>query len=244
MKGIPLPGEPAIIVPVSDLPFLAREINDAHRQMVFHGKSMLLEAKRAGDFLLEAKKKVKHGEFKGWIERNCECSYVTATKYMNVARRSENFDLETFEGGIDAFLGYGKPRETKSAPAAPFTREDASYLLKINALAEQGSTEGERSVARSKLEAFAKGFDASACDLVTQAKQMLPDWEKSDAQIQQEARHRKAEEQDAEIQALKERISKMKARSAVLIQDYKGKTKDELVELCVSLTLKNEGYFE
>ena len=102
-----------------DLPFLASEVNDAHRQVTFHAKGMLLEAKRAGEALIEAKKLCKHGEFKAWVEDNCRCSYTTAAEYMRVARvaSTKNLDLQMFDGGVRAFLDAFRDRENAKPQA-------------------------------------------------------------------------------------------------------------------------------
>ena len=47
-----LRGSNMLPIIVVDLPFLAREVNDAHAQTHHHAKGMLLEAKRTGDALL------------------------------------------------------------------------------------------------------------------------------------------------------------------------------------------------
>ncbi|WP_421697542.1 DUF3102 domain-containing protein [Ancylobacter sp.] len=147
------------IEPVIDLPFLAREINDAHRQVLFHGKSMLMEAKRAGEALLDAKRTVEHGKFKAWIKANCGCSYESAKEYMRVAKHSKRVDLHLFDGGIRAFLD-AIAAERQSEPSTPreFSREDAERALKFHALATRGATEGEQAAASSKLASFAKEF--------------------------------------------------------------------------------------
>lgn len=132
--------------------YLAGKINAAHRGVIGSGKMMLAYAHDAGQYLIAAKGMLQHGEFKAWIERHCTCSYITATKYMNVARRSEGFDLETFEGGVDAFLGYSKPKTPCPTPT-DLSQDDASHVMKLHAMVERGATEGERDVARRKLEA-------------------------------------------------------------------------------------------
>ena len=115
---------------VIDLPFLAGEINDAHRQVTVHARGMLLEAKRAGDALLAAKAKVKHGEFKAWVEGHTRLSDRTSQEYMRVSKLAKNADLRAFEGGVRAFLeAHAKPRAIPTSTLPPFTAEDAERLL-------------------------------------------------------------------------------------------------------------------
>ncbi len=166
------------LAPKINLPFLAGEVNDAHRQVTFHGKSMLMEAKRAGEALLKAKAMVRHGEFKAWIETNCRCSYPRAAKYMRIAKC---IGVDTFEGGIDAFLdAHATPRKSPAEPAGalsasicPFTHDDAEHALKLARMAGSGN-ENEAAVAQTKLDRFAEGFGMTGEEAQARAEKMLP----------------------------------------------------------------------
>lgn len=113
---------------------------------------MLRWAETAGIHLLKVKEKVRHGEFKAWVEANCQCSYPRAAKYMQVAKLSKNIDPDTFDGGIDAFLeAHAKPRPKTPCPTVTtIDRDDAAHALKLQALVERGTTEAERDVAQRK----------------------------------------------------------------------------------------------
>lgn len=96
---------------------------------------------------------------------------------MRVARRSENVRADIFEGSINAFLDAHATKRAPSATPAPpsFTKDEAEYVLKINARAERG-VDGERDVAARKLEKIAAEHgmpDAAA--LVEKARAMVPD---------------------------------------------------------------------
>lgn len=129
--------------------FHARKIDTAHREVIYAGKSMLTWAKDAGRHLLMVKEKVRHGEFKAWVEANCACSYRTAAEYMQVAKNAE---LRTFDPdmSINAFLeACAKPRPKTPCPTVTtIDRDDAAHALKLRALVERGSTEAERDVAK------------------------------------------------------------------------------------------------
>lgn len=124
---------------VSHRPARARKIDTAHREVVYAGKSMLTWAKDAGRHLLMVKEKVRHGEFKAWVEANCACSYRTAAEYMQVAKNAE---LRTFDPdmSINAFLeACAKPRPKTPCPTvttidrgriAAFW-DDAAHALKL-----------------------------------------------------------------------------------------------------------------
>lgn len=135
------------------LEFHARKIDTAHREVIYAGKSMLRWAETAGIHLLKVKEKVQHGEFKAWIEANCECSYDRAMRYMRVAKLSQKVgDLPNFDGGIDAFLeAHSTPRPKTPCPTVTtIDRDDAVHALKLQALVERGTTEAERVVAQRK----------------------------------------------------------------------------------------------
>ncbi|WP_337996267.1 hypothetical protein [Oleispirillum naphthae] len=116
---------------------LARDINYAHGSILEATSSMLKWARRAGEFLIEAKKQCPHGTFKDWVEANTRVKYDTAKEYMQVAKRSKTVDLHLFDGGIRAFLDATRERPTTKPSAASnlpaFTQDDAEYALKIAA---------------------------------------------------------------------------------------------------------------
>ncbi|MFG1237326.1 hypothetical protein V5F63_08955 [Xanthobacter autotrophicus DSM 597] len=115
---------------------------------------MLRWAETAGIHLLKVKEKVQHGEFKAWIEANCEAPYDTAVQYMRVAKiaTSKNVEVHNFDGGIDAFLeAHSTPRPKTPCPTVTtIDRDDAAHALKLQALVERGTTEAERDVAQRK----------------------------------------------------------------------------------------------
>lgn len=160
---------------VIDLPFLAGEINDAHKQVQFHGRSMLYEAKRAGEALLQAKGRIPHGGFKVWIGENCRCSYSQASKYMRVVKSvaGDTFDDDRLDATIEGFLGYEKkPAPEPTSPTLDQTA--AERVLKIAALAERG-TDGEKEAAKRQLDRLAAEYGKGADDMVADAMVVLPD---------------------------------------------------------------------
>lgn len=157
---------------IRPLDALARDINYAHGSILEAASSMLKWAQRAGQHLIEAKKQCPHGTFKDWVEANTKVKYVTAAEYMRVARvaKAKNLDLQTFDGGIRAFLDQHRdqPNATTKAPASnlpTFTQDDAEYALKIAARIDS-DFEGEREVAKAKLEGFAKGLGMTGEELL------------------------------------------------------------------------------
>lgn len=140
---------------------LAGIINTAQKNIEYHAKSMLFEAKEAGEALLEAKAQLKHGEFKPWVEANCSVKWSMAKRYMQVARQWEQrattvafSDLS--EMSIRQFLDIkDKPKaQTKrgaaSAPVGDTKKIDDHRVMKVATMAMRG-TEGEKQAANSIL---------------------------------------------------------------------------------------------
>jgi hypothetical protein len=139
---------------------------------------MLTYAKLAGEALLEAKEAVGHGRFKRWIEENCECSYAQSAAYMRVARvtQSKNLQVQTFDGGIRAFLdAHAKPRKVRQVEEESVkpSADDFDHARKLAALRDRGATPNEREVAGRKLARFAQTFNMSADVLETKADEQL-----------------------------------------------------------------------
>jgi hypothetical protein len=63
-------------------------------------------------------------------------------------------------------------RRPKAPPS--FTRDDAEYALKLNALAERG-VDGERETAKRKLDNHAKAYGMTAEEMVEKANALHPD---------------------------------------------------------------------
>ncbi len=65
---------------------LATQINDEHRLAEDAARSAVDHALRAGELLIEAKGRMKHGEWLPWLEQHCEASPRTVQRYIQVAR--------------------------------------------------------------------------------------------------------------------------------------------------------------
>jgi hypothetical protein len=142
---------------------LATKINKAQANIKFHSKSMLLEAKAAGEALIEAKKKCEHGEFKKWVEKNTEVSYTQSKYYMQVAKQwNQKAATATFSDltdmSIREFLGKkDKPKEPTLRSTSKISKgikksasPDLDRALKLAPLAYRG-VGGEKQVAEKKL---------------------------------------------------------------------------------------------
>lgn len=80
---------------VSDLPTLAKRINEEHAAVTLAITEGLQHAMTAGDLLLEAKAKVKHGQWLPWLRENCAISERTAQLYMRVARERPMLEMKS-----------------------------------------------------------------------------------------------------------------------------------------------------
>ena len=65
---------------------LVEKADRLHRKAEAARKDMARYAKQAGDHLLAAKKKLKHGKWKPWIKKHFHASYETAVIYMRLAK--------------------------------------------------------------------------------------------------------------------------------------------------------------
>jgi hypothetical protein len=66
---------------------LADRINQHHAAAVKHAESAIEHARAAGELLLEAKNRCKHGEWLNWLAENVDVSQKTAWQYMRIAER-------------------------------------------------------------------------------------------------------------------------------------------------------------
>lgn len=76
-----------------DLMIRGEAINDAHRHARKFAESAIDYAIRCGQLLLEAKDKVKHGEWQQWVSGSCDFNGRQARRYMQAAKRSSTSEL-------------------------------------------------------------------------------------------------------------------------------------------------------
>ncbi len=103
----------------SELKKLAKEANKHHQEVRGHLISALDHARQCGEFLIKAKKLVKHGQWQRWLRKNFSFSYETAADYMRVARywndprmleaRQEGYNFTSIEG----VLGFLREKRTE-----------------------------------------------------------------------------------------------------------------------------------
>lgn len=73
----------------------AQRINDLHERAMVLAQGSVTCAIVAGLELLAQKAELAHGEFEGWVEKNCTFARCTAFRYVALARRvTERFKLK------------------------------------------------------------------------------------------------------------------------------------------------------
>ena len=76
---------------------LAQRANQLHDQVETQLRATVLIAKQCGEVLVEAKSKVKHGEWLDWLESNFAASHQTACAYMRIAKCWESHLAHLFD---------------------------------------------------------------------------------------------------------------------------------------------------
>ena len=116
---------PADQIKVRDrgLDLLADEIRRHHKAVERHARSMLDEAIAAGEALIEAKGRLRHGEFGPFIAY-CGTSRRSASLYMKLAREKGNvaiLEASSIREALEALGGRRRPqrREFVFDPAGP-----------------------------------------------------------------------------------------------------------------------------
>ncbi len=228
------------VVLVETTEHLADKINICHRAVIDSGKTMLAYAANAGRMLIAVKGMLKHGEFKPWIEKNCAFSYERAKVYMRVSKKvaCDPFEIDQ---SIDAFLGVERKPSTPHPTPTVFTHVDAEHALKLHVMAIRGATEAERDVAGRKLESFAATFGRMAGDIVFEAQDILPDYEKTAKQVRVEKAEAEAQAAKAEAATLRAQLEAIQSRINQLRTDCMGMTREALEEAYIGLVLEREG---
>jgi hypothetical protein len=65
---------------------LGQSIREKHASMLRAFKASVVTAIEVGELLVEAKKRVGHGNFEGWVKDHCGFSYRSARRYTQMAR--------------------------------------------------------------------------------------------------------------------------------------------------------------
>ena len=77
------------------LPILAEKISRAHTAARRHASKSLEHAIMAGEWLIEAKEQLKHGEWMPWLRDNIDISDRAVRMYMRLARHKDVMDTKS-----------------------------------------------------------------------------------------------------------------------------------------------------
>jgi len=120
----------------NSLEHLADQICEKHQQVRTATRSGVERGIEAGTLLIEAKDKVKHGEWSRWLRDSCDISERTARLYMQLARSRETLeDLAnlTIEGAAKLLA---KPKSEPSFNSGPEAKRQRLAVLKVDAATE------------------------------------------------------------------------------------------------------------
>lgn len=98
-----IPQTPTVSVEQLELTSLADQINAAHLEVEQSYRRALQAAYVAGQALLEAKRRLNHGEFLPWLSANCQFSERSAQRYMAIAQHWEPLQLESKSATVADF---------------------------------------------------------------------------------------------------------------------------------------------
>ena len=123
IKAPPATPLPAVRPSPADL---AKRINEKYSEMVSHFRTGVQRAIEIGELLEQAKDRVGHGNFEGWLSANCQLSPSTARRYMKLAedraKIEEQLKLETQQSGKSVKLtdlNLTSARRLLAAPKPP-----------------------------------------------------------------------------------------------------------------------------
>lgn len=112
---------------------IAPTLNAWHADILGMHSDAKETAAQIGEKLVEVKEDLKHGEFKPWIETNCEFSHDMANKYMKVwtlksERRSEFDGATSIRDALSKAKPAPKPKPNKKVNETELDRKIAGFL--------------------------------------------------------------------------------------------------------------------
>lgn len=167
----------AMIIPKNTLD--AQRMNKLHQEiegaeLTAKEKELTAKEKAAelGDMLIAKKAELKHGEFMPWVEANCSFKRQRAQDYMKVAKaKYQSAGNFARCESIAAVLALGKKPKAPKPTFQP-TTDDLKTMANLKTLAERGATEGERTAAQSKLDAYASAFGDAKDEVIEKAAEV------------------------------------------------------------------------
>lgn len=116
-----------IINASADMAVLINEINIEHASALKHAGRAIEHAKRAGMLLIEAKRRLPHGQWLPWLEANVSVSDRQAQRYM-AAAKGKPTTVKAIKNDIVSHLPSWLPTGGKLA-MCDFTADGCDYLM-------------------------------------------------------------------------------------------------------------------
>lgn len=153
MTIIDMPPTIRSTVPLSDqslrLIVLEQAIKDSRREIEQAVEKVGREVVRIGEWLLESKSLVPHGQWETWVLGNVGISLTTARNYMNVAQRFKSATLAGYQQAALYIL---------AAPSTPAPARDAAAQLAAGRGADDPVTSREAKVLKAAPDAIRQRY--------------------------------------------------------------------------------------
>jgi hypothetical protein len=122
---------------------LGSKIKALHAEVIEAGRNVVRKAIEAGVALIEAKGKVRHGEWLPWLKRCCGFSERTAQDYMKLARHRQKVE-EKLKSALGADFGLkdalrmvdddGNTQKEDAGPLGRYQKARAALIKKLGKL--------------------------------------------------------------------------------------------------------------
>src|SRR6516162_3810147 len=111
---------PAVAPADMKLPELTRAIKDKVAQITSHLRTSVACAIETGALLIEAKKRVGHGNFERWVADNCQLSPATARRWMELAEKRPELEKQLTAKSLNlSDLNLSSARRLIASPPPP-----------------------------------------------------------------------------------------------------------------------------
>jgi hypothetical protein len=172
---------PAPTPPPADmkLPDLTRAIKDRVAQITSSLRTSVACAIETGALLIEAKKRVGHGNFEQWVANNCELSPATARRWMELADKRPELEKQLSAKSLNlSDLNLSSARRLIAPPNPPPTQSE-QQKPKPKPPASEQYKQIENSLItclkdlRDKAESYALGTIEALNDTVSDIKSVI-----------------------------------------------------------------------
>lgn len=145
----------------SDLDAIAvqirREVDAAENDF----RSAVVHGVRAGELLIDAKSRVKHGEWLPWLEANCPLGEREAQNYMRLARNPQRVaDLPSVREAIALLAEPKDPERVPLEEARERQRTTREFFAELEPILQAAPRPLSRDAAEHVTEQFRKGHAA------------------------------------------------------------------------------------